>query len=71
MKAANTEYDLVRTDGEVEALVVGWNDTHVLFDAWSVEGRSWRRNLSRPILPFMLDYRLFNPSRRAGRAEAA
>lgn len=54
-----TEYELVRSDGDVHVAVRGWNDTHVLFDAWDADERRWRRNLSRPILPFMLDYDLF------------
>lgn len=61
-----TDIELDRDDGEMTAVVVGWNDTHVLFDAWDVEARKWRKNLSRPILPFMLAYGLFPATERAG-----
>jgi hypothetical protein len=54
-----TEYELMRDDREIDAVVIGWNETRVLFDAWDIEARKWRKNLSRPILPFMLDYGLF------------
>ena len=56
----NAEYEITRADGEVDAVVKGWTNTHVLFDAWDVEKREWRSNLSRPIVPFMVDYGLFN-----------
>lgn len=54
-----TEIEIERVDGEVTASVRGWNATHVLFDAFDHDTRKWRLNMSRPILPFMLDYGLF------------
>jgi hypothetical protein len=59
------EIEITRPDHEIAAVIRGWSDTHVLFDAWDVTERRWRNNLCRPILPFMLDYELFGEGRSA------
>ena len=53
------EIEVTRKDGDVVAVIQGWNDTHVLFDVWDVIERKWSHtNFSRPIRAFMLDYGL-------------
>lgn len=54
---------ITRPDGLVEASVKGWSATHVVYDyrhlnaAGKPDG-AWVRNMSRPILGFMLDFGL-------------
>ena len=56
---------MMRPDGLIEAKVKGWNDTHVLFDYRHIDDKGnrdkmWVRNMSRPILGFMLDFGLLS-----------
>lgn len=52
----NRTYEVARLDGEINATVFAVREGRVLFDAYDLNLRLWRRNLCRPIGPFVRDY---------------